>query len=90
MPRCAARAAARASAIDVLQHVDVFEEPPAALVGEPAEGLRALVVEALPDLDEPLLVEHLEVPAEVAVGQGAEVLQVGEEEALGVGRRARS
>ena len=33
--------------------------------------------------------EHLEVPAEVAVGQRAEILQVVEEQALGVGDQRR-
>ena len=42
-------------------------------------------MEPLPDLDEAGLVEHLEVPAEVAVGQVAEFLEVGEDDAAGVG-----
>ena len=70
---------------DGLEHVDVLEEPAAAVVGDPAEGLRPVLVEALPDLDEAGLVEHLEVPAEVAVGEVAQLLEVGEDHARGGG-----
>ena len=41
-----------------------IEEAAAALVGQAAEGLGAVVAEALPDLNEARLVQGLEVPAE--------------------------
>ena len=74
---------------DGFEDVDVFEEPAPAVVGEPAEGLGAVVVESLPDLDEAGLVQDLEVPAEVAVGEVAEFLQVGEDDAARVGDQRR-
>ena len=49
-----------------------------------------LLVESLPDLDEAGLVQDLEVPAEVAVGEVAEFLQVGEDDAARAARPARS
>src|SRR5512135_1282106 len=63
---------------DVFEDADVFEEAATSLLGQAAEGLGAVLLEPLADLDESGLVEDLEVPAEIAVGQGAEFLEVGE------------
>src|SRR5271157_5762564 len=68
-----------------LEDVDVLEEPAATLVGDPAKGLRAILVEPFPDLDEAGLVEDLEMTAEVAVGQVAQLLEVREDDAARVG-----
>src|SRR5271157_1538050 len=68
-----------------LEDVDVLEEPAATLVGDPAKGLRAILVEPFPDLDEAGLVEDLEMTAEVAVGQVAQLLEVREDDAARIG-----
>ena len=52
---------------------------------DPAQRLRPVALEALGHLDQPGLLQHLQVAAEVAVGEAAEPLQVGEHQALGVG-----
>src|SRR5438046_889546 len=46
-----------------------------------AKRLRPIVLEALPDLDEAGFAENLQVPAQVAVGQGAQILQIVEDQA---------
>src|ERR1700731_4202905 len=70
---------------DGLEHVDIVQKPAPAFVGDPAQGLGTVLVEPFPDFDEAGLVQDLEVPAEVAIGQVAEFLEVGEDQAAGVG-----
>ena len=50
---------------------------------EPAERLRPPVLESLPDFDESRLFQHVEMPAQVAVGQRAEPLEIREQQPLG-------
>ena len=74
---------------DVFQHGDIFDESLATQLGQDAQGLRAVVLEALPNLDDARLAEDLQVPAQVAVGQGAEVLQIVEDQAARMRRQTR-
>lgn len=74
---------------DVFEDVDVLKEPGSTRGGEAAEGLRSVVLIALPDLDEPGLMENLKVSTEVAVSQGAQILEVGEDQSLGVSDQRR-
>ena len=55
---------------DVFQHRDVLDETLAAVRGQHAQRLRAIVLEALPNLDQAGLAEDLQMPAQVAVGEG--------------------
>ena len=68
----------------MLEYVDVFEETSAPRFGQAAESLGAVLVVTLPDLQQTLFLQHLEMPAEVAVSQGAQVLEVGEDQSLGM------
>ena len=70
---------------DGFEDIDVLEEPAPSFVGDAAEGLRPFLVVAFPDLDQAGLVQDLEVPAQVAVGQVAEFFQVREDNATGLG-----
>src|SRR5262245_12637038 len=54
----------------LLQRFDVLQEPLAPFVCNPAECLRAVVLRALPDFDQARLLQHLEVPVQVAIRQG--------------------
>src|SRR5262249_48517580 len=69
---------------DLLQHAQIAEIAPTTLGGDPADGLRPVVIVTLLDLDQPGVLEHLQMPAEVAVGQPAQLLQVAEHQALGM------
>src|SRR2546426_7025292 len=68
-----------------LEDREIVEEAPAPRGREPAGRLRAMVAEALRDLDQAGLLEDAQMAAQVAVGQAAELLQVAEGEPLGVG-----
>ena len=46
-------------------------------------------VETLLDLDDAIVLQHLEVPAQVTVGQPAELLQIAERQTLGIGDQRR-
>src|SRR5262249_40606768 len=65
--------------LEILQ----ITRPP--LRGDPAHGLRAVVIVALGDRDQRGFLEHLQVPAEIAVGERAHLLEVAERQALGMG-----
>ena len=65
-----------------LQHGEILEEAAASGGGEAAGGLGPVAVVALADLDEARLLQHLEMAAEIAVREAAELLQVGEGEPL--------
>ncbi len=64
---------------DALELGQVVLEASAAERSQAAEGLRAFPLLTLAHLDEAGLVEDLDMPAEVAVGEGAELLQLAEE-----------
>ena len=72
-----------------LEHGDVLLEPLAAVRRQAAERLRAVVLHALPDLDEPRLLQHLQLAAQVAVGERAQRLEVVEQQARVVARERR-
>ncbi len=69
---------------DALQLADILQKTLAARRGQMADRQRPVAVEALSDIDEAGLLKKLQVAAEVAVGQGAEFLEVVEREALGM------
>src|SRR5215472_17852745 len=68
----------------LFQHLEIVEIAAAPLCRDPADGLRPVVIVALLDLDEARLVEHLQVAAQIAVRQGAHLLQIAEYEPLGM------
>ena len=70
---------------DVFEFGDVIGEALFADGGEFAPGMGAVVLEGFFDFDEAGFLQDGEVAAEVAVGEGAEVLEVAEDEAGGVG-----
>ena len=82
-PRPALRGARRV-AHHLLEHLEIFEIalPPGRR--DAADGLRAVVVVALLDRDQPRFLQHLQMTREIAVGQAAHLLQVAEHEALGM------
>jgi len=69
------------------QDRNIFQEALPAAFGKPAERLRAVVLEALPDLDKAALLKQLKLSAQVAVGQVTQRFKVVEEQAVGVGRQ---
>src|SRR3569832_627242 len=64
------------------EHGEIVEEAAAAGLGEAAGGGRTVALEALGDLDETGLLQHLQMPGEIAVGQAAELLEIGEGQPL--------
>lgn len=72
---------------DLLKFFKVGEKALAPYGGEPAEGMGPVVAEAFPDLDDACVVEYLQMPAEVAVGQGTEFFQIVEQQAFGVSEK---
>src|SRR5262249_27829141 len=67
---------------DLLELGEVVEEAPTAGGRQPTGRVRPVVPEALLDLDQAGLLEDAEMPAQIAVGQATEVLQVAEREPL--------
>ena len=68
---------------DVLELFEIRLEALTPLGREPAQCLWPPVFESLPHFDEPGLLEHVEMPAEIAVRQCAEPLQIREQQAFG-------
>ena len=54
------------------------------LLADAAHRLRAVLLESLPDLNEPSLLQRLQLPTQIPVGKGAKRLQVAKEQAIGV------
>src|SRR5579863_5093919 len=73
----------------LLENGQVFHIAPAPQGGDAAVRLRPVVLNALRDRDQLGLLEHLQVPVEVAVRQGAQLLQVPEQQSLRVGNERR-
>src|SRR5262245_5580091 len=74
---------------DLLEHVEIVEVARAPFAGDPTHRLRSIAVETLDDLDQAGVVQHLQMPGEIAVGQAAQVLEVAEQQTLGVGGERR-
>src|SRR5713101_6907622 len=69
---------------NLLQHLDVFEIAAAPEGRDPAHRLWPVVVETLRDLHHPRFLQNLQMPAQVAVAQRAQLLQVVETQPLGM------
>src|SRR5262245_55609651 len=65
---------------DLLKHIEILQVAFAALARNLAERLRAIVLKAFDDLNEPRLFQHLKMPAEIAVGDIAELLEIAEQQ----------
>src|SRR5436305_736923 len=68
---------------DLLQLSEVFAKPFATLRRDAAGRLRAIRDEIFVDFDQAVFGEHVEVPAQVAVGEVAQRLQFAEDESVG-------
>src|SRR5262245_953674 len=66
----------------LLEHRQIVEIALAALPRDPAQRLRAVVVVALFDVDEPGILQDLQMAAEIAVRQPAHALEVAEGQPL--------
>src|ERR1700682_5978963 len=67
-----------------LEHGQIVEKAAAAAFRQATTGMRPVARIALGDIDEACFLQHLKMTAEIAVGQPAELLQVGESQSLGV------
>src|ERR1700736_4044521 len=67
-----------------LEHSQIIKKPAAANFREPATGVRSVALVAFPDFDQPGLLEHPEMAAEIAIGESAEQLEIGESQSLGM------
>lgn len=70
---------------DLLERGEIFKIASAAGGGDPADSLRSVAVVASDDLDYFGPLEDTEVSAEIAIGQGAKLLEIVEGQALGIG-----
>ena len=70
---------------DVLQARDILEKPLTANIGEPAKGLGAIVRRPLLDLHQFRLLQHLEMTAEIPIGQLAAMFEIVEYEPFRMG-----
>src|SRR3974377_730249 len=64
------------------QHGEIFEKATASDPGKTAGGVRTVALIALGYLEKPRFLQDLKVPAEIAVGQAAKLLEVGKGQAL--------
>ena len=71
-------AALAASRTSLFEHREIVEEAAAAGLVRRQTGVRAVALVALGDFDQPGLLQHLQMTAEIAVGQAAELLEIGE------------
>src|SRR5882672_9803321 len=67
---------------NAIENLDVLEEAPAARRRHAAGRQRSLALERLDDFDHLRFLKHLQVTAQIAVGQPAQLLQIGECQAL--------
>src|SRR6185436_11228179 len=74
---------------ELLEHGEIVEKAAAPDPGQATTGVRTIALIALGDLDQAGFLEHLEMTAEVAVCEPAELLEIGEGQALGM-RHERS
>jgi hypothetical protein len=58
----------------MFEFLEIGKESLPAVRAQPAKRLRPAVFKPFPDLDEPSLSEHVEVTAQVAVGEWTEAL----------------
>src|SRR6266436_4787375 len=65
-----------------LQHGEIIEKAAAANFCKPTAGMRPVALVALGYFDQSSFLQHLKMAAEVAVGQPAELLEVGEGQSL--------
>src|SRR4051794_37243978 len=70
-----------------LEHGQIFQKAAATELGKTAGGVRPVAFVALAYLNEPGFLQHLEVPAEVAVGEPAELLEISERQSLRMRRQ---
>src|SRR3984957_14302095 len=70
---------------EAFEHREIVEKAATAVFRQTAARMRSVALITLGDLDQPGFLQHLEVPAEVAVGETAELLEIGEGQSLGVG-----
>ena len=75
-------AAFEASRTRPFQHGEIIEKAAAAGFGQAATGMRPVAFIAFGDLHEAGLLQHLEVPAQIAVGQAAKLPEIGESQAF--------
>src|SRR6266566_9526155 len=61
-----------------LKHGEIIEKAAAADFCKPTAGMRPVALVALGHFDQPCFLQHLKMAAEIAIGQAAELLEVGE------------
>src|SRR5215467_10688955 len=69
---------------EAFEHGEIFEKAAAAVLGQAATGMRSIALVAFGDLDQAGFLQHLEVSAEIAVGETAELLEIGESQPFGM------
>lgn len=74
---------------DSFEFADVLQQSLTPQIGEAAQRLRTLVLNPLPDFHQPGLLQRLQMPAQISVGQRAEILQVAKEQTAGMRRQRR-
>src|SRR5229473_3292973 len=67
-----------------LEHGQIVEKAASAAFRQATTGMRPVALITLGDVDEACFLQHLKMAAEIAVGQPAELLQVGESQSLGM------
>src|SRR3954452_19924866 len=70
-----------------LEYRQIFNEPAAAEPGKTAGGVRPAAFITLAYFDQSGFLQHLEVPAEIAVGEPAELLEISERQSLRMRRQ---
>src|SRR5712675_2455722 len=63
---------------DLFKHGQIFKIAGAALPRDAADGLWSIAIETFGNLDQAGILENLEVTAEIAVGQAAQLLEIAE------------
>src|SRR5580704_5017741 len=64
----------------LLEHREVLNVALAPQSGNAAKRLRAVILDALRDCDQPCVFEYLQMPVEIAVGQRTQLFQVAEQQ----------
>src|SRR5262245_6547709 len=67
-----------------LKHGQIVEKAAAANFRKAAARVRPVALVAFGDLDQPGFLEHLQMTAEIAVGESAELLEISESQSLGM------
>src|SRR5258706_12352655 len=66
---------------------EIIEKAATADFCKPTAGMRAVALVALGDFDQSCFLQHLKMTAEIAIGQSAQLLEVGEGQPPGMGHQ---